>query len=71
VTAALPPEGIAAGALIRDLRERHGVVVAGGQGRLSGTIIRIGHMGWVEEEDIALTMAALEECIRHVRGAAG
>ena len=36
------------------------MVIAGGQERLEGKIIRIGHLGYVHEPDIAACMDALE-----------
>jgi aspartate aminotransferase-like enzyme len=60
VTTAYVPEGITAKALLRALHERHAIVVAGGQGRLADQIIRIGHMGWVQQEDLAAVLRALQ-----------
>jgi len=34
------------------MREEYQVVLAGGQRNLSGKIFRIGHLGWVTEDDI-------------------
>jgi len=42
------------------LRNEHGVMIAGGQGRLQGRIIRIGHMGFVDVVDTLGALAALE-----------
>ena len=60
VTAIKIPEGVDAKALTKALREREGVVIAGGQDRLEGQIIRIGHLGYVHEPDITACMDALE-----------
>jgi aspartate aminotransferase-like enzyme len=60
VTAAYVPEGVDARALLRALEERHAVVMAGGQGHLEGQIIRIGHMGWVQQEELAAVLRALQ-----------
>jgi aspartate aminotransferase-like enzyme len=60
VTTAYTPEGVNAKALLRALKERHAIVMAGGQGRLEGQIIRIGHMGWVDQEDLAEVIQALQ-----------
>src|SRR6266852_6512199 len=60
VSTAFVPEGVDAKALLRGLRERHQVVLAGGQGRLDGQIIRIGHMGWVQEADLSAALRALQ-----------
>ncbi len=42
------------------LWEEHGVLVAGGQGRLKGGIFRIGHMGVCSFADLRATFRALE-----------
>ena len=60
VTTAYVPEGVNAKQLLRALEERHAVVLAGGQGSLSGKIIRIGHMGWVHQDDLAAVLRALQ-----------
>jgi aspartate aminotransferase-like enzyme len=63
VTAAWLPPGIEWRALARTLREEHGVVIAGGQGKLEGKILRIGHLGAVSERDIAGTLRALARAL--------
>lgn len=60
VTAITAPEGVDVKALSKNLREREGVVIAGGQDRLEGQILRIGHLGFVHEPEIAACMDALE-----------
>ncbi|MBF6590192.1 MAG: alanine--glyoxylate aminotransferase family protein [Ktedonobacterales bacterium] len=60
VTALRVPEGGDGKALTKALREREGVVIAGGQERLEGQILRIGHLGYVHEADITACMDALE-----------
>ena len=59
VTAVKIPEGIDVSTLRKTLREEHGVVLAGGQGSLSGKIVRIGHLGLVSEPEIAEALDAL------------
>lgn len=60
LTAFLVPEGLE-DARIRDgLRERFGITTVGGQGRLKGRIIRVGHMGYMDELDVIAGLAALE-----------
>lgn len=59
VTAAYLPARVSDKQLLGALRERHGVVLAGGQGELEGQVIRIGHMGWVDESDIEAVLQAL------------
>jgi aspartate aminotransferase-like enzyme len=71
VTTAFIPDGVSSSALLRALDERHGVVLAGGQGNLSGKILRVGHMGWVQQTELAAVMHALQvELNRQAPGAA-
>ncbi|GAJ06752.1 unnamed protein product, partial [marine sediment metagenome] len=42
------------------LREEHSIVLAGGQQRLAGQIFRIGHLGWVTEDDMEPVISALK-----------
>jgi aspartate aminotransferase-like enzyme len=60
VTAVRSPEGIDSDELLLHLRDRHGVTLAPGQGRLKGAIFRIGHIGWFDVFDIASAVAAVE-----------
>ena len=60
VTAAHVPEGLEWKAFNGRLRER-GAVIAGGQGKLSGKVFRVGHLGAVSVDDILGLMATLEE----------
>jgi serine---pyruvate transaminase len=62
LTALLPPEGVDASALVKRLRDVHGIVVAGGQDHLKGKIFRIGHMGAYDLGDVFTMIGALEEC---------
>lgn len=43
------------------MEEKHNIIIAGGQGKLKGRIIRVGHMGAVNEEMIDRTLAALKD----------
>ncbi len=60
VTAIRVPAGVDGAAVVRGMRERHGVTVAGGQGELKGRIVRIGHIGYIGPDDVAAALAALE-----------
>jgi len=59
VTAVAGSDGLNIGELRRILREEHQIVLAGGQQKLDGKIFRIGHLGWVTEEDIEKVISAL------------
>jgi aspartate aminotransferase-like enzyme len=60
LTAFCVPEGMKEGLLRNKLAERFGISTVGGQDRLKGKIIRIGHMGYTDEIDVIGTLAALE-----------
>ena len=59
VTAVNVPDGVDARRLLTLMREEHEVVLAGGQGSLSGKIFRVGHMGVCTPEDIQGVLDAL------------
>ncbi|MDP2952714.1 MAG: alanine--glyoxylate aminotransferase family protein [Chloroflexota bacterium] len=60
VTSITVPEGVDGRQLRRLMRQEHGVVLAGGQDKLSETIFRIGHLGFVSEKDIDEVLQALQ-----------
>jgi aspartate aminotransferase-like enzyme len=59
VTAAHVPDGLDWKAFNADIK-RQGVVLAGGQGKLSGKIFRLGHLGSVTVDEIIGAMSVLE-----------
>ncbi|MGD9497627.1 MAG: alanine--glyoxylate aminotransferase family protein [Armatimonadota bacterium] len=61
VTAVHSPAGIDSSELVRLVRERHDVVISGGQDALKGRIFRIGHMGLVRLEQIERTLQAVAD----------
>lgn len=63
VTAVKIPEKIDGKDFLTKARVEHGLVLGGGQGTLSGKIFRIGHMGWVEEKEIADAIAVIKQLI--------
>ena len=60
VTAIAAPDGLDVNKMRKILREEHQIVLAGGQQKLNGKIFRIGHLGWVTEEDIEQVISALK-----------
>jgi aspartate aminotransferase-like enzyme len=54
------PEGIDGAALVSQVEKRYGVRLAGGQDTLKGKIVRIGHMGHIDQWDVLATIASLE-----------
>jgi aspartate aminotransferase-like enzyme len=64
VTAIKAPASIGAKAITKALRENEETVIAGGQERLDGQIIRIGHLGYVHEPEMNACMDALERQLK-------
>lgn len=67
VTAVNASDGIDTPKLIQILRDEYNVVIAGGQRKLSGKIFRIGHLGWVTEDDMKTVLGALAEALPRSR----
>ena len=59
MTAVNVPDGVDAQRLLALMKDEHDVVLAGGQGSLSGKIFRVGHMGLCTPEDIQGVLDAL------------
>jgi len=60
VTAVSVTDALDTKKLLKIMREEHQIVLAGGQQNLSGKIFRIGHLGWVTEDDIKTIISALK-----------
>jgi aspartate aminotransferase-like enzyme len=60
VTAVAASNGLDAKKMVQILREEHKIVLSGGQQRLDGKIFRIGHLGWVTEDDIKAVISAIK-----------
>lgn len=58
----LPPE-VDGNKVVKIMRDTHGISVAGGQDSLKGKIIRIAHMGCVDEYDILTGISCLEKVL--------
>jgi aspartate aminotransferase-like enzyme len=60
LTAFRVPSGLKDTDIRNKLVERFGITTIGGQGKLKGKIVRVGHMGYVDEVDVIGGLAALE-----------
>jgi len=60
------PEEIDGGKVVKIMRDTHGVSVAGGQAQLKGKIIRIAHMGCIDEYDILTGISCLEKVLKEL-----
>lgn len=60
VTSALAPEGIDTNILLKLLKNDYGLTITGGQGEYKGKMIRIGHIGSIDELDLFSIFGAIE-----------
>ncbi len=60
------PDGLDGKAYVRMMREKHGITYAGGQGKLSGKIVRIAHLGWMNENDVIVAISAFERGLSEI-----
>ncbi|HEU4753697.1 MAG TPA: alanine--glyoxylate aminotransferase family protein, partial [Armatimonadota bacterium] len=66
LTAVRVPQGATAKELRGRMREKHGVVIAGGQGPIKDQIFRLGHLGYVDDNDVIAMIGALELTLREL-----
>jgi serine---pyruvate transaminase len=64
VTAARLPDSIDGASVPKLMRDRYGITVAGGQGRLKGKIVRIAHCGYYGAFDIIVALSGLGMALR-------
>ena len=60
VTAVKVPEGVDGGKIGKLARDRYGVWLVGGQGKLKGRIFRLGHCGYFGASDIIVGLSTVE-----------
>jgi len=66
VTAIKAPAEIDGQKIVKILREKHNITIAGGQGQAKGKIFRIAHMGYLDAYDIIMAIAALEMTLKEL-----
>ena len=59
------PDSVDGGALVKALK-KNGVFPAGGQAQLKGKIIRIGHIGYLDEYDVFASLSGLERALADI-----
>jgi aspartate aminotransferase-like enzyme len=64
ITAVLAPEGMDAQAIVKHLRVKYGITIAGGQDHAKGKIFRLSHMGYLDALDMVTAIAAVEMTLR-------
>ncbi|OGL42520.1 MAG: class V aminotransferase [Candidatus Schekmanbacteria bacterium GWA2_38_11] len=65
-TAILAPAGIDGQQVVKILREKHGMTIAGGQDHLKGKIFRIAHLGYFDKFDIIIAVAGVEIVLKEL-----
>ncbi len=60
LTVARVPEGIDGNALLTKLEKQYGLKLAGGQDQLKGKIVRLAHMGYIDQFDVLAGLAGVE-----------
>lgn len=63
-TAIKVPENIKSSEIVKLLRNEYGLSIAGGQAQLKDKIIRIAHMGWINEQDLISCFSLLEVALK-------
>ena len=66
VTAIVLPDDVDGAKVPKLMRDRYGVTIAGGQGKLKGKIARIAHRGYFGAFDIVVTISAFEMTLREL-----
>ena len=66
ITAVKASEKLNVTKLLQILRDEHNIILAGGQGNLAGKIFRIGHLGWVTEDDIKEVLETMAKVLPQV-----
>ena len=66
VTAIALPDSIDGAKVPKLMRDRYGITVAGGQGKLKGKIVRLAHCGYFGAFDILTAVTGLEMALRQL-----
>ncbi|MGA1843317.1 MAG: pyridoxal-phosphate-dependent aminotransferase family protein [bacterium] len=66
VTAVCAPEGTDASQIIKKMKGKYGMIIAGGQEHLKGKIFRIAHLGYFDKCDIFSAVAHLELSLKEL-----
>ena len=66
VTAVMAPQGIDGQKVVKILRDKHNLTIAGGQDQAKGKIFRLAHMGYIDQSDIIAAIAAVEMTLKEL-----
>ncbi len=63
---AVSVEGLDTQEIVKRMRTKYGISIAGGQAHLKGKIIRIAHMGYINEQDMVMCLFCLEKVLNEL-----
>lgn len=63
VTGGLPMPGLDVNGYRKLLREKYGLVIGGGQGKMTGKMFRVGHLGFVSDGDVVQILWTMERAL--------
>jgi len=63
VTTVSVPAGVEGGKIVKTLREKYGMIIAGGQDHLKGKIFRFATLGWYNDYDVLTIIQAVEQTL--------
>ncbi len=66
VTVIRAPHGLDGQNIVKLLREKYGITIAGGQGEAKGKIFRISHMGYTDRFELILVLSAVEIALKEL-----
>jgi len=66
LTAVVAPPGVDGQKVVKILRDKHNLTIAGGQDQAKGKIFRIAHLGYVDKFDILMAVAAVEMTLKEL-----
>ena len=66
VTSIRLPEAVDGKAFVNLMLDEYGITYAGGQSQLSGKIVRIAHLGWMNENDVIIAISAFERGLMEI-----
>jgi aspartate aminotransferase-like enzyme len=65
ITGVIPPAGFDIEGLTRRMNDEFGIQIGDGQGRIKNTTFRIGHVGYLTDEEIDYFTLCFEKCLQH------
>jgi len=58
------PAGMDTGKIVKQMRNKYGVTIIGGQGQAKGKVFRIATLGWADPFDVVTVVSAVEMALR-------